>query len=556
MNKLSSKLFSILFCCSILVTCGQSDPFKIVFISGSNEYFSNLSLRDYKNYLEETVENVRITMLQADGEINFKGEYSNLQGLEALDDCDVLLLFTRRITIDGEQLEAVKKYITSGRPLVAIRTASHGLQNWLEFDKLVLGGNYNDHYDGAPEQSVRDEDGNRIPDPAGVITGFTQRIKIEPGAENHPVLKGIKSFNSRYSLYKTGPVAPDVQVLMTGYIPNKEMAKQDGRLIYYNRNYDISEPSVWTRTYNGARISYIAIGGLQDWKSSTYKRLVTNALFWTGKREPEYNERPEPKQRPMPTGEMDLVMRSRIEVTNGNDTWQELALDKNWKIAETAIIICDMWDQHWCSASSKRTLELAIKMNPILKQAREKGIQIIHAPSGTMGFYDDWPQRMRMINAPNVPKPSPLIADYLTDDFSDHPKPIEDEDECEVDGDIGYGAWTRQTSLIDIGEYDGISDRGNETYNFYKQQGIKNLIVMGVHTNYCILTRSFTLRQMKAWGINCVLVRDLTDSMYDPGNYPYVSHDEGTRLMVEYIEKYWAPSMLSEDFVAALDSAR
>ena len=551
--KKFSLLCAILLCCSILVTCGQSDPFKIVFISGSNEYFSDISLNDYKNYLEETVENVRITMLQAGGEINFKGEYSDLKGLEALDDCDVLLTFTRRITIDGEQLEAVKNYITSGRPVVAIRTASHGFQNWLEFDKLVLGGNYNDHYDGAPEQAVRDENGNRIPDPAGIITGFSQRIKIEPDAESHPVLKGIKSFSSRYSLYKTGPVAPDVQVLMSGYIPNKEMAKQDGRLIYYNREYDISEPSVWARTYNGARICYIATGGLQDWKSSIYKKLVTNALFWTGKREPEYKERPEPKQRPMPTGEMDLVMRSRIEVTNGNDTWQELALDKNWKIAETAIIICDMWDQHWCSASSKRTLELAIKMNPILKQAREKGIQIIHAPSGTMGFYDDWPQRMRMINAPNVPKPSPPIAPDLLDDFSDNPKPIEDEDECDVDGEIDYNAWTRQTSLIDIGEYDGISDRGNETYNFYKQQGIKNLIVMGVHTNYCILTRSFALKQMTTWGINCVLVRDLTDSMYDPGNFPYVSHDEGTRLMVEYIEKYWASSMLSEDLVAALD---
>ena len=42
-----------------------------------------------------------------------------------------------------------------------------------------------------------------------------------------------------------------------------------------------------------------------------YKRLVTNTLFWAGEREPEYKERPEPKQRPVPTGEMNLVMRSR-----------------------------------------------------------------------------------------------------------------------------------------------------------------------------------------------------------------------------------------------------
>ena len=372
----------------------------------------------------------------------------------------------------------------------------------------MTSSNYNDHYGGAPEQAVRDENGNRIPDPAGVITGFTPRIMVEPDAENHPALKGIKNFNSQYSLYKTGPVAPDVQVLMTGYIPNKEMAKQDVRLFKFNRKYDISKPSVWARTHNGARICYIATGGRQDRKSSTYKRLVTNAFFWTGKREPEYKEKPEQKQKSMPTGDINLVMRNRQAVTNGNDTWKEIVIEKNWKIAETAIIICDMWDQHWCSPSEKRTQELAIKMNPI---------------------YDDWPQRMRMINAPNVPKPSPPIAPDLLNDFSDNLKPIEDEDECEID-DIDYNAWTRQTSLIDIGEYDGISNRGTEAYNFYKQQGIKNLIVMGMHTNYCILTRSFALKQMTTWGMNCVLVRDLTDSMYDPGNYPYATHDEGNAV--------------------------
>ena len=69
-----------------------------------------------------------------------------LPGLEALDTCDVAVFFTRRLMIDGEDLARVKKYCESGRPIVAIRTASHGFQNWLEFDKLVLGGNYRGHY--------------------------------------------------------------------------------------------------------------------------------------------------------------------------------------------------------------------------------------------------------------------------------------------------------------------------------------------------------------------------------------------------------------------------
>ena len=46
-----------------------------------------------------------------------------------------------------------------------------------------------------------------------------------------------------------------------------------------------------------------------------------------------------------------------------------------------------------------------------------------------------------------------------------------------------------------------------------------------------------------------VLVRDLTDAMYNPAMPPYVSHNEGTRLVIEYIEKFWCPSISSNDLV-------
>ncbi|GIS61547.1 MAG: hypothetical protein CM1200mP2_37720 [Planctomycetaceae bacterium] len=46
----------------------------------------------------------------------------------------------------------------------------------------------------------------------------------------------------------------------------------------------------------------------------------------------------------------------------------------------------------------------------------------------------------------------------------------------------------------------------------------------GVHTNMCVLGRSFGIRQMVRLGFNVVLARDLTDAMYDPRDRPYVSH--------------------------------
>ena len=51
--------------------------------------------------------------------------------------------------------------------------------------------------------------------------------------------------------------------------------------------------------------------------------------------------------------------------------------------------------------------------------------------------------------------------------------------------------WTREHPAIDIVGFDGVSDNGQEIYNFFKQEGITNVALMGVHTNICILNRGF-----------------------------------------------------------------
>ena len=61
---------------------------------------------------------------------------------------------------------------------------------------------------------------------------------------------------------------------------------------------------------------------------------------------------------------------------------------------------------------------------------------------------------------------------------------------------------------------------------------------------------------MTGLGFQVVVVRDLTDSMYDPRTRPFVSHARGTELVIEHIEKYWAPTVLSADLVAALPQSK
>jgi hypothetical protein len=68
----------------------------------------------------------------------------------------------------------------------------------------------------------------------------------------------------------------------------------------------------------------------------------------------------------------------------------------------------------------------------------------------------------------------------------------------------------------------------------------------------CVLNRKFAIKQMTRWGVNCILVRDMTDAMYDPKDRPNVSHEQGTELVIQHIERYWAPSILSSELIEAL----
>ena len=237
-----------------------------------------------------------------------------------------------------------------------------------------------------------------------------------------------------------------------------------------------------------------------------------------------------------------LHLRTRVETFKGSGEWDELTLTKELPIRETAIIICDMWDKHWCPSATKRCDALAHKMASVIAAAQARGIAVIHAPSECMDFYKDTPQRRRIHEVPLVQPPKPLP-------LSDPPLPVDASDEgCDDDPPVkSYRAWTRQHPAIPIAENDVISDNGAEVYSFLRQRGIKNLIIMGVHTNMCVLGRSFAIRQMTRWRIRCLLVRDLTDAMYNPKKPPFVSHDQGTELVIQHIEKYWCPSLLSQD---------
>ena len=265
-------------------------------------------------------------------------------------------------------------------------------------------------------------------------------------------------------------------------------------------------------------------------------------------------------KRPKVPGTLRLRARRRQEQPPGSGKPKISEEELRWEVAQTAIIIIDMWDTHLCGLSAQRVAAMAPRMNQVVNAARNLGVAIIHAPSDTMKYYEGRPERQRMQRAPMAPSSIPVRAtepsreeqaifpisggcdDPVSRKFTGPAPPTT----------RGVYPWEREHSAIDIVGYDGISDSGQEIYNFCKQESITNIALMGVHTNICILNRAFGVREMTRLGFHVVVARDLTDAMYDPRKRPFVSHARGTELVVEHIEANWCPSILGEDLTRVI----
>ena len=270
---------------------------------------------------------------------------------------------------------------------------------------------------------------------------------------------------------------------------------------------------------------------------------------------------------PVAKKSLTLHQRLRIATRTEGGRYRTVRRTVKWNAKQTAIVVCDMWDLHSSLNATRRVGELASRMNRVLTAARRQGVLIIHAPSSCMAAYKDHPARRRALDAPRAKNLPRQIGSWCyripTEEKGLYP--IDQTDGGQDDDPVEHRQWeamlksmnrptrhpwkTETTALTIDEDRDVISDKGDEIWNVMQQRGITNVILVGVHTNMCVLGRPFGLRQMVRNGKNVALMRDMTDTMYNPQRSPYVSHFTGTDLIVEHIEKYVCPTITSVDFL-------
>ena len=264
-----------------LVFAGKSGPGKgkrIVLVSGDDEYRSEQALPELAAILAERHGfdcTVLFSIDPQDGMVR-PDLPGNIPGLEALDSANLLVLFTRFRDLPDAQMKHIVDYVESGRPIVAIRTATHAFdlkssptyQQWSwnskqwdgGFGRQVLGETWINHHGKHKVQSTR-----------GVIAS---------GQEGHPILRGIRTGEIWVptDVYQVRlPVADGVRPLLLGQV--LEGMKPEDPPVAGAVN-DPMMPVAWTKTYKGGRIFTTTMGSAEDLLNEGFRRLLVNACYW------------------------------------------------------------------------------------------------------------------------------------------------------------------------------------------------------------------------------------------------------------------------------------
>ena len=239
----------LITCCSVGTRQVDAEQPYIVFLIAEKEYQTEKTLPDF---CEQYVHHGRASFVYADPH-----EPNKLIGSEAVDTADLLFVSVRRRTLPPQQLDRIRRYVQSGKPVIGIRTASHafclrkqepedGFAAWPEFDKTVFGGNYTNHYKNS-------------------LIAMIQRVNPSSTVAES-LLSGIKELPcaSGGSLYCVSPLEEKADVVLEGVVEGHA-----------------PEPVAWTfRRADGGKSFYTSLGHIDDFRGPILPPLLLNAIEW------------------------------------------------------------------------------------------------------------------------------------------------------------------------------------------------------------------------------------------------------------------------------------
>ena len=262
----------------------------VVLMSGDEEYRSEEALTQLAKILAKH-HGFTCTVLYAidpqTGEIS-PNEQKNIPGLESLRKADLLVIATRFRNLPDEQMKEIDDYLRAGKPVVGMRTATHGFnipkdrayahygngyagekKEWADgFGRAVLGEKWISHHGHHAHESTR-----------GLIV---------PGAKDHPILRGIADGDiwGPTDVYGVRlPLPGDSQPLVLGQVLEGMTADAPVVTGADAKKNEPMMPVAWVKTYSveggpKGRVFTTTMGSSTDLASAGMRRLLVNACYW------------------------------------------------------------------------------------------------------------------------------------------------------------------------------------------------------------------------------------------------------------------------------------
>jgi type 1 glutamine amidotransferase len=276
---------------------GPAHGKRIVFVTGDEEYRSEEGMPQLARILARLGGHCTVLFAidKKTGAID-PGVLDHIPGLEALDHADLMVLFTRFRDLPDAQMKHIADYVETGRPIVALRTATHAFDpktsktyeryGWRSktweggFGRQVLGETWVAHHGGHGTQST-----------LGVLPDTLEDRPLLRGLAGATIWDSTDVYAVRLPLPEGCTPLVHGQVL-AGMTPDSgpAPARKDTKS---GKTIDLNLPMMplaWTREWKApsgktARVFTTTLGSAQGFAQEGTRRLLVNACLWALGRE-------------------------------------------------------------------------------------------------------------------------------------------------------------------------------------------------------------------------------------------------------------------------------
>ena len=266
-----------------LVYEGTEGPGKgkhIVFIASDHEYRGEETCPAIARILAKRYGFKCTVLFGLDENGLIKAGSSDVPGIEALRDADMMFLFLRFLAPKDAWMKHFTAYLDRGGPVLGLRTTTHAF-NGLKGKYAYYNFNSRDEkYDWGFGRQVLGETW-RPSEGAGHYGKnhkFSTRMSVVPEHKEHPVMRGVKDMHALAGAYSAVPIEGSV---ILGKNQVLDSMKPDGKPLADKP----PSPSIWVREYTSAkgkkgRVFASTQGGSEDIISEGVRRCIINGVFW------------------------------------------------------------------------------------------------------------------------------------------------------------------------------------------------------------------------------------------------------------------------------------